>query len=100
MPSAFANMVSTAHGPIESVFADDTVIIGTTTGKAIVMPEDDLMLGGGVEMIGGAHLSYLDADFPDAKVHDIVTHGDIDYQIVEIDDANLIGLRKARLARS
>jgi hypothetical protein len=99
MPSAFADMVSTAHTAIESVFAD-TVTIGTTTGLAIVRPEDDLMLGGGVEMIGGAHLSYLEADFPNVQVHDTVTHGTISYQIVEIDDADLIGLRKARLARS
>lgn len=99
MPSAFAAMVSTAHTAIESVFAD-TVDIDGVIGKAIIRPEDDLMLGGGVEMIGGAHLSYLETDFPDAAVHQTVTHDGIEYQIVEIDDADMIGLRKARLARS
>jgi hypothetical protein len=92
-------MVSTAHTAIESVFAD-TVDIDGVIGKAIIRPEDDLMLGGGVEMIGGAHLSYLEADFPDAAVHQTVTYDGIEYQIVEIDDADMIGLRKARLARS
>lgn len=97
--SDFADLASQAHEAVETVYGDP-VTIGTTEGTAIVIPQDDLMLGSGVEMVGGALMTYRVADFPDVHVHDTVTVGDTDYAIVELDDVSLAGIRRARLAPS
>ena len=95
--SAFAQLASQAHTSLEGVFGDAVSIDGIQ-GVAIVTPQDDMMLGGGVEMIGGAHLMFRAADFPNASVRDGVTVGDVSYTIIEIDDVDSAGIRKARMA--
>ena len=95
--SDFADLADMAHESQSSVYGDP-VTIGTTEGTAIVIPQDDMMLGDGVQMIGGAVMTYRVEDFPDVSIHDGVTLGDASYTIVELDDVSLAGLVRARLA--
>jgi hypothetical protein len=95
--SDFAAYAAFAHSAVEAVYGDP-VTIGTTEGTAIVIPQDDMMLGDGVQMIGGAVMTYRVEDFPDVSVHDSVTVGTASYTIVELDDVSLAGLIRARLA--
>jgi len=97
MPSPFDTLTNQAHSSLERVFGQP-VSIDEVEGVAIVTPQDDMMLGGGVEMIGGAHLMFRAADFPNASVRDGVTVGDVSYTIIEIDDVDSAGIRKARMA--
>lgn len=97
MTSPFDTLASQAHGSLERVFGT-AVIIDGVDGVAIVTPQDDMMLGGGVEMIGGAHLMFRADDFLDVVVRAEVLVGDTEYVIVEIDDVDSAGIRKARMA--
>jgi len=97
MPSPFDTLASQAHTSLEGVFGQP-VSIDEVEGVAIVTPQDDMMLGSGVEMIGGAHLMFREADFPNASVRDDVTVGEVSYTIIEIDDVDSAGIRKARMA--
>lgn len=97
MASAFAQLASQAHTSLEGVFGD-VVSIDGISGVAIVTPQDDMMLAGGVEMIGGAHLLFREADFPDVAVQQDVVHGDKEYLLIELDDVDTAGIRHARLA--
>lgn len=95
--SDFATFAADAHASVEAVYGDP-VTIGTTEGTAIVIPQDDMMLGDGVQMVGGAVMTYRVADFPDVAIHESVSVGDASYTIVELDDVSLAGLVRARLA--
>lgn len=95
--SAFAQLASQAHSVLEGVFGD-VVSIDGIPGVAIVTPQDDMMLANGIEMVGGAHLLFRDADFPDAAVQQDVVHGDKEYTLIELDDVDTAGIRHARLA--
>lgn len=97
MPSPFDTLTNQAHASLERVFGT-AVIIDGVDGVAIVTPQDDMMLGGGVEMIGGAHLMFRADDFLDVVVRAEVLVGDTEYVIVEIDDVDSAGIRKARMA--
>ena len=97
MPSPFDTLTNQAHSSLERVFGQPVSIDGIQ-GVAIVTPQDDMMLGSGVEMIGGAHLMFREADFPNASVRDGVTVGDVSYTIIEMDDVDSAGIRKARMA--
>ena len=97
MTSTFDILASQAHASLERVFGQSVSIDGIS-GVAIVTPQDDMMLGGGVEMIGGAHLMFRAADFPNASVRDDVTVGEVSYTIIEIDDMDSAGIRTARMA--
>lgn len=97
MTSTFDILASQAHASLERVFGQPVSIDGIS-GVAIVTPQDDMMLGGGVEMIGGAHLMFRDGDFPDVVTRSEVLVGDTEYTIIEIDDVDSAGIRKARMA--
>lgn len=97
MASAFDQLAAKAHLALEATFGSDITMDGVD-GTAIVIPQDDLMLGNTVEMVNGAHLMFRAADFPDAVVRAEVLHGDTEYLIVEIDDVDSAGIRKARMA--
>ena len=99
MTSAFDAACRTANAPLLRVFADAVEIDGTT-GVAVVMPDTDLALGGGVQLINGAHLLLKDEDWPDVAVNDAVTHNGASYVITELDDVDSAGMRKARMARA
>ena len=97
MSSPFDILANQAHASLESVFGQP-VSIDEFSGVAIVTPQDDMMLGGGVEMIGGAHLMFRAADFPSVAVRDGVTVGEASYTIIELDDVDSAGIRHARMA--
>jgi hypothetical protein len=99
MTSAFDAACRTANAPLLRVFADAVEIDGTT-GVAVVMPDTDLSLGGGVQLINGANLLLKDEDWPDVAVNDAVTHNGASYVITELDDVDSAGMRKARMARA
>jgi hypothetical protein len=95
--SAFDQLASLAHGSLERVFGSAVSIDGVD-GTAIVTPQDDMMLGNTVQMVNGAHLMFRAADFPDMEVRSEVTVGDTEYTVIEIDDVDSAGIRKARMA--
>ena len=97
MTSAFDQLASLAHGSLERVFGSAVTIDGVD-GTAIVTPQDDMMLGNTVQMVNGAHLMFRAADFPDMEVRSEVTVGDTEYTVIEIDDVDSAGIRKARMA--
>ena len=97
MTSAFDQLASLAHGSLERVFGSAVSIDGVD-GTAIVTPQDDMMLGNTVQMVNGAHLMFRAADFPDMEVRSEVTVGDTEYTVIEIDDVDSAGIRKARMA--
>ena len=97
MSSPFDILANQAHASLEGVFGQP-VSIDEVSGVAIVTPQDDMMLGGGVEMIGGAHLMFRAADFPEVSVRDDVTVGEVSYTIIELDDVDSAGIRRARMA--
>lgn len=97
MPSAFDIACAKANAPIFRVFADAVEIDGEA-GNAIVLPDTDLSLGGGVQLYNGAHLMFLATDFPDAAVNSEVAYGEVSYIITELDDIDSAGVRKARMA--
>jgi hypothetical protein len=88
-----------ANTPLLRVFSDAVVIDGVT-GVAVVMPDTDLALGGGVQLINGANLLLRAEDWPDVDVNSEVTHSSADYVITELDDVDSAGMRKARMARA
>jgi hypothetical protein len=95
--SAFDHLASQAHGSLDRVFGSAVTIDGVD-GTAIVTPQDDMMLGNTVTMVNGAHLMFRAADFPDLEVRSEVTVGEIEYTVIEIDDVDSAGIRKARMA--
>ena len=97
MPSPFDILARQAHTALEGVFGTAVVIDGVD-GVAIVTPQDDMMLGSGVEMVGGAHLMFRADDFLDVVVRAEVLVDDTEYTIVEIDDVDSAGIRRARMA--
>ena len=97
MTSVFDTLARQAHTSLEAVFGTAVVIDGVD-GVAIVTPQDDMMLGSGIELIGGAHMMFRDADFPGVSVRDGVTVGEASYTIIELDDVDSAGIRKARMA--
>lgn len=97
MTSVFDQLASRAHNALQQTFGT-TVSIGGVEGTAIVIPQDDMMLGNTVEMINGAHLMFRDADFPAVAVRSLVAHGGTQYRIIELDDVDSAGIRKARMA--
>lgn len=99
MTSAFDAACRVANTPLMRVFAD-TIEIDGVSGSAVVMPDTDLALGGGVQLINGAHLLLKAEDWPDVAVNDEVTHGGVEYVITELDDVDSAGMRKARMAKS
>jgi hypothetical protein len=99
MTSAFDSACRTANVPLMRVFADSVKIDGVS-GMAVVMPDTELMLGGGVQLINGAHLLIRAEDFPDIEVNAEVVHGENEYLVKELDDIDSAGMRKARMARS
>ena len=99
MTSAFDAACRVANTPLMRVFSDAVVIDGVT-GVAVVMPDTDLALGGGVQLINGANLLLRAEDWPDVDVNSEVTHSGVDYVITELDDVDSAGMRKARMARA
>ena len=97
MTSAFDQLASLAHGSLNRVFGS-AVSIDDVEGTAIVTPQDDMMLGNTVQMVNGAHLMFRAADFPEIEVRSSVTVGEIEYTVIEIDDVDSAGIRKARMA--
>jgi hypothetical protein len=95
--SAFDHLASQAHGSLDRVFGSAVTIDGVD-GTAIVTPQDDMMLGNTVTMVNGAHLMFRAADFPDLEVRSEVTVGEIEYTVIELDDVDSAGIRKARMA--
>ena len=97
MTSVFDQLASRAHGALEQTFGT-VVDIDGIAGVAIVVPQDDMMLGNTVQMVNGAHLMIRNSDFPDIAVRSSVVVGDIEYSIIELDDVDSAGVRKARMA--
>jgi hypothetical protein len=99
MTSAFDAACRVANTPLLRVFAD-TVEIDGVSGVAVVMLDTDLALGGGVQLINGAHLLLKAEDWTEVTVNSEVTHGTTEYVITELDDVDSAGMRKARMARA
>jgi hypothetical protein len=97
MASAFDQLAAKAHLALEATFGSDITMDGVD-GTAIVTPQDDMMLGNTVQMVNGAHLMFRAADFPAIEVRSAVTVGDTEYTVIEIDDVDSAGIRKARMA--
>jgi hypothetical protein len=95
--SAFDQLARQAHGSLDRVFGS-AVRIDDVEGTAIVTPQDDMMLGNTVQMVNGAHLMFRAADFPEIEVRSAVTVGDTEYTVIEMDDVDSAGIRKARMA--
>ncbi len=81
MTSAFDQLASQAHRSLDRVFGS-AVSIDDVEGTAIVTPQDDMMLGNTVQI----------------EVRSAVTVGEIEYTVIEIDDVDSAGIRKARMA--
>jgi hypothetical protein len=79
--SAFDQLASQAHRSLDRVFGS-AVSIDDVEGTAIVTPQDDMMLGNTVQI----------------EVRSAVTVGEIEYTVIEIDDVDSAGIRKARMA--
>jgi hypothetical protein len=95
--SAFDQLASRAHVALQQTFGSAITMDGVD-GTAIVTPQDDMMLGNTVQMVNGAHLMFRAADFPAIEVRSAVTVGDTEYTVIEIDDVDSAGIRKARMA--
>lgn len=65
-------------------FADDIVVDGVP-GKGIVTPDPEIVIGGGVQIINGAHLHVMSSDFPSIPANALVVHQGINYRVIEPD---------------
>lgn len=99
MPSAFDQLCFAANTALLSTFGD-TLDIDGITGPAVIMPDTNLSMGGGVQLINGARLLLRHSDFPDVAVNSEVTYGDMEFIITELDDVDSAGVRNARMARA
>jgi len=97
MASAFDQLCVMANGPIFSIFGDLVTVDGVD-GSAVVMPETDIALGGGTQLINGAHLMIRVVDFPGITYHSEVVHGGVTYRVMEMDDIDSSGVRRMRMA--
>lgn len=95
--SRFAAMAAHASASVLAVYGDD-LAIGSTAGVGVVIPDSELAIGGGVQLINGAHLMIRAADFPGIAVHSTVTAGGDAYVVMELDDIDVGGWRRARMA--
>lgn len=98
MTSVFDQLCGMANTPLFNVFGDAVVVDGDS-GFAIVTPDSDMALGGGTQLINGAHLTIRAADFPDIDYHSEVDHGEVTYLVMEMDDVDSAGVRQLRMAR-
>jgi hypothetical protein len=96
--SAFDRACRLANTQFFGVMADPVEIDGEP-GTAVVVPESDMAIGGGVQLYNGAHLVLKQADFPTVEVNSEVLHGDVEYVILELDDVDASGVRTGRMAR-
>jgi hypothetical protein len=99
MPSLFDQLCATANTALLGVFGDAVTIDGVA-GYAVVMPDTDLSMGGGVQLINGARLMLCQADFPAVTVNSEVTYAGSEFIITELDDVDSAGVRQARMARA
>lgn len=97
MTSVFDQLCATANGPLFHVFGDAVSVDGVA-GVAVVTPDSDIALGGGTQLINGAHLTIRAADFPDITYHSEVEHGTTTYVVMEMDDIDAAGVRTLRMA--
>lgn len=97
MTSVFDQLCATANTPLFNVFGDAVTVDGVD-GVAIVTPDSELALGGGTQLINGAHLTIRAADFPDITYHSQVDHGGVTYLVMEMDDIDSAGVRELRMA--
>lgn len=65
----------------------EPITVGSTAGTGILAPAADLVIGGGIEVVNGARLSVLAADFPDLAQDDTVTRGAETWIVIDIDRA-------------
>ena len=98
MASAFDQLSIAANRHLFRVHGD-IVEIDNLPGTAIVVPDSDLALGGGVQLYNGAHLTFIAAEFPNVVVNSEVQYDNTYYVIVELDDVDSSGVRKARMAK-
>lgn len=99
MPSAFDQLCFVANTALLSTFGD-TLDIDGVVGPAVVMPDTNLSMGGGVQLLNGARLLLRHSDFPDVVVNSEVTYGSLEFIITELDDVDSAGVRNARMARA
>jgi hypothetical protein len=96
--SAFDRACRLANTQFFGVMADPVEIDGDA-GTAVVVPESNMVIGGGVQLYNGAHLVLKQSQFPGIAVNSEVLHEDIEYVILELDDVDSSGVRMARMAR-
>lgn len=98
MTSVFDQLTRIAHSALEGVYGDAIDVDGVV-GVGVVIPDTNLMLGGGVQLVDGARLLVRVDDFPNLALNSEVTHADVDYIVVELDDTDSAGVRRARMAK-
>lgn len=96
--SAFDGMLDVATTVQKSLFGDPVTVDGVA-GVAIVTPDSNMELGGGIQLYNGAHLVVDASDYPNIAVNSVVVWRTSTYVVTELDDVNLAGLRNGRLVK-
>ena len=96
--SAFDRACRLANTHLFRVMGDPVEIDGVS-GTAVVVPESNMPIGGGVNLFNGAHLVFKQSEFSAIAINSEVLHGDIQYVILELDDVDSSDVRTARMAR-
>lgn len=96
--SVFDSAVSAATQTEFALYADPITVDGIS-GKGIVTPNKDLMLGHSVQLHYAAKLSVIHVDFPLMAVNSVVVHQGHSYAIAELDDVDPYGWQQALIVR-
>lgn len=95
--SQFDALARTAGNTLFGVMGDPIVIAGQT-GVGVVTPDANLAIGGGVQILMGAHLVIKHADFPYLAINDPVDWNGQYFIVLELDSVDGSGMRTARMA--
>ena len=96
--SQFDAALAVATEAQKSLFGDPVTIDGVL-GVAIVTPDSNMELGGGIQLYNGAHIVVDDSDYPNIAVNSVVSWRNTSFIVTELDDVNLAGLRNGRMAK-
>ena len=96
--SRFDAMLAVATKAQQSLHGDPVVVDGVS-GVAIVTPDSNMELGGGIQLYNGAHIVVDASDYPNIGVNSVVVWANTSYIVTELDDVDLAGLRNGRMAK-
>lgn len=84
MTAPFDEAFARASRVMRQQFADEISVDGVS-GKGIVTPDPEIVIGGGVQIINGAHLHVMASDFPSIAVNAAVIHQGVQYAVMQPD---------------